>query len=152
MREIKLYGARAAGRVALVDDADYDLVVSHRWFAHEVKVAGRRDHGPYAYANAYRNGHRTRIYMHALIAGFPGADHENHDTLDNRRANLRQANGSQNQGNRRRRIVSTSRHKGVHWDKRRSKWRAEINVGAQYRYLWPLPGRGRRRASLRCRR
>jgi len=31
MREIPLYGDKAAGRVALVDDADCELVMQYRW-------------------------------------------------------------------------------------------------------------------------
>ena len=43
MKEIRLHGAKAAGRVALVDDEDYDLVMAYRWRVWE--DAGMEHHG-----------------------------------------------------------------------------------------------------------
>jgi hypothetical protein len=53
-------------------------------------------------------------------------DHQNHNGLDNRPSNLRIATLSQNGHNRRKSPASgTSRFKGVSFDKRASKWRAQ---------------------------
>lgn len=54
------------------------------------------------------------------------SDHENCNTLDNRRRNLRIATNSQNGANRERLSNNTSGYKGVSWDKRRRKWHAYI--------------------------
>ncbi len=35
MKTVTLHGKRAAGRVAVVDDADYELVMRYRWHALE---------------------------------------------------------------------------------------------------------------------
>ncbi len=54
-------------------------------------------------------------------------DHENHNTLDNCRKNLRTATNSQNQMNRRSQKNSVSRHKGVHFYKRYQRWQSQIS-------------------------
>ncbi len=51
-------------------------------------------------------------------------DHKNHDTLDNRRENLRKATKSQNMMNRRMKRDNTSGYIGVHWHL--GKWQARI--------------------------
>lgn len=52
-------------------------------------------------------------------------DHINHDTLDNRRSNLRLCNLSQNTQNMTK-SRGGSQYLGVCWDKERGKWKAEI--------------------------
>jgi hypothetical protein len=59
------------------------------------------------------------------------ADHENHNTLDNRRSNLRLADVFEQAYNRRLRGDNTSGFKGVCYRKDKkstNKWRARINV------------------------
>jgi hypothetical protein len=127
MRTIPLGGKKAAGRIALIDDGDYDLVTQHPWHVQEQRRSGRPT-GPYAAATV-RTGSPPRgstILMHCLILGQPGVDHRNGNGLDNRRANLRPATHAQNQRNQRPRIVSTSEFKGVSWDSHRLKWHARI--------------------------
>ena len=58
-------------------------------------------------------------------------DHKNHDTLDNRRENLRKCSKDQNAKNRRARKII----KGVHFHKRLGKWEARIRVGKKNHYL-----------------
>jgi hypothetical protein len=60
--------------------------------------------------------------------GFPSVDvdHENADTLDNRRLNLRKATRSQNNANQRKRLDCSSRYKGVFLHKQTGKWCAQI--------------------------
>ena len=55
-------------------------------------------------------------------------DHENHDTLDNRRINLRFATKSQQAANRRLRSDNRSGVKGVRWNKGTQSWRATITA------------------------
>jgi hypothetical protein len=70
-----------------------------------------------------------------LLPGAPQVDHINHDTLDNRRANLREATTSQNKMNERRRKDNTSGFKGVAWHKGRRKWCAHIGKDRVKYYL-----------------
>jgi|ERR1022692_1609203 hypothetical protein len=141
MRTIPLHGAKAAGRVALVDDEDYDLVMRYRWHAREVtRGPTRRTSGPYASVTINQgNGKFITIPMHALITGWPQTDHKDHDGLNNQRFNLRPASRSQNGANRRPLVTKTSsRFKGVCWDQqqRGSKpWRAYITVQQHRHWL-----------------
>lgn len=71
--------------------------------------------------------------MHRLIVGAPtgmDVDHINHDTLDNRKSNLRVCSHSENLRNRTGpNRNSKSGTRGVCWYKRDSKWHAQIKVG-----------------------
>jgi hypothetical protein len=114
---------------ALVDDADIELVAPYSWYRHS------NGHGGF-YARAYLPGSGRGAphgYMHQLLAG-RGADHENGDGLDNRRANLRVATGSQNMANQGSR-GGTSQYKGVGWHRGAGKWIARITVNYQGRHL-----------------
>lgn len=130
MKTVPLNGKKAAGRFALVDDEDYDLVMQHRWHVWE---QGR--HGPYVAATITRpDGCRTTTRMHNLIMGTLSIDHQNGDGLDNRRANLRPATQSQNNANQRRR-GGTSSYKGVYWDRANQRWKAQISIDGRMRHL-----------------
>ncbi len=136
MRTVPLGGKNAAGRVALVDVGDYDLVMTHNWYVILKKQPGRRDSGPYAVASVPCGPYRqAAILMHKLITGYPRTDHINHDGLDNRRANLRPVTGSQNSANARHQQGCTSRYKGVSWHRATLKWAAYIGVRGQQHHL-----------------
>ena len=62
-------------------------------------------------------------------------DHENTNSSDNRWKNLRLATASQNGANARLNKTNTSGHKGVTWDKARSRWRAQIKIQWKMIYL-----------------
>ena len=124
MAEVKLHGAKAAGRTALVDDADLELVSRYRWSYWEQLRPGCKVHGPYALASFRRGGRVVTIRMHNLVTGRKYVDHANGDGLDNRRQNLRPATHGQNQANTGKRPGTTSRFIGVCW--RHGKWVAKI--------------------------
>ena len=62
--------------------------------------------------------------MHELVMGCKNIDHINHDTLDNRRANLRVCTSSQNLMNTRKRRNTSSKYKGVSLEN--GKWSSYI--------------------------
>ena len=129
MKTVPLHGKIAAGRAALVDDADYELVMAYRWYAHR----GTRG-GLYAKAITRRpDGRRGWIRMHNLIMGRKGIDHRNGDGLDNQRSNLRPATGSQNNANTPPAEGHASRFKGV--CRRRQRWRAGIHIQGAFHSL-----------------
>lgn len=130
MRKIPL----TRGLVAIVDDEDYPRLAQHKWSSSHVRSR------TYALREV-RDG--QRLYMHREIAR-PGigrqVDHVNGDGLDNRRANLRLASGSQNRANTVRRSHNTSGFKGVSRQKGDRRWRAQITVGGHNLYLGDFAG------------
>lgn len=121
MKTIKL----TQGKVALVDDADYEAVSQFKWYA--VK---RR--GAFHAARKIRKPDGSRIvqYLHQfLLPNADRVDHRSGDGLNNLQENIRPATRRQNgQGFRRNKIGFTSKFRGVHWHKRRLKWTAQIKV------------------------
>jgi DNA-binding XRE family transcriptional regulator len=131
MKTIPLHGKKAAGRVAIVDDEDYDLVMRYRWNVQENTKPGQRS-GPYARTNLpdKRPGGRYRqraLFMHNLIADYPKPDHIDGNGLNNQRSNLRPATTAQNIVNARRKPSNaTSRYAGVSRVSSGRKWNARI--------------------------
>jgi hypothetical protein len=121
VREIPL----TQGKVALVDNEDYEELVQYKWYAH------KQDHRWYARRNTRTvTGKRTTVRMHREIMGeAPGqdVDHWDGDGLHNWRENLRYCNDAENSGNAHHKQANcTSRYKGVSWFKSHGKWRAKI--------------------------
>lgn len=128
MRQIEL----TKGHVAIVDDEDYErLMQGGSWCAAE-----QRD-GTYVYAvRAIKRGSTwTTQRMHSFLTGWPYVDHANGNALDNRRANLRPANQTQNNANQRRNKTNTSGFRGVTWHRGAAKWVAQIHVHKKNHYL-----------------
>jgi hypothetical protein len=116
MKEIPL----TQGAVAKVDDYDYEWLRRFRWHL-------QRSNKRISYARRYSNGKRIAM-QNELLSPLPGfvVDHINHNGLDNRRANLRLCMQADNTRNSRPRRNSSSKYKGVSFDKKRKKWRARI--------------------------
>lgn len=127
MKTVVLHGIHAQGRVALVDDADYGLVMRYRWHVNRVSSSRRKPYAVTDVPSAATKCGYTSLSMHKLITGYAMTDHRNRNTLDNQRSNLREVTNSQNQMNAVGRGGS-SQFKGVRWRKDRSKWVATINL------------------------
>lgn len=132
--EIPLHGKKAAGRVALVDLDDYEIVSKYRWFVQERQRPGRMPDGPYAIAHTYRNGKRVTVKMHRLLLDCPLVDHKDHDGLNNRRGNLRDGTRG-NVHNQRPSGRGSSVYKGVTWNEADKRWRARISPNRVTVYL-----------------
>lgn len=93
------------------------------------------------YVNRYNYTMITRLRtpLHRIITDCPeglNVDHINGNKLDNRRENLRICTQSQNTMNRgKANMTSTSRFKGVCWEKQKSRWRAVIYKGGKRKHL-----------------
>jgi hypothetical protein len=112
------------GQYAYVDAADYEWLSRYHWHL-ENGYAARREKNKY-------------IYMHREIMKPPRGkivDHANHNKLDNSRPNLRVCTRPENQLNLRKRRGSSSRFKGVAYDKRRGKWCAKIYFKGERTWL-----------------
>ena len=135
MRTVPLHGSKAAGRVAQVDDDDYELVTRYHWMVREHAHSQWVD-GPYVYGYLPGGpGRKPRILMHTLLTGWPRVDHQDRSGLNNQRSNLRPATASQNGANRRPMPNRTSPYKGVGWNGRAGIWRARIRFQGDLRHL-----------------
>ena len=130
MKEIFL----TQGCVALINDEDYERINKYKWCATWVR-----------YTRSYRaertdnsSGTKKTILMHRVIIDAPAGfyvDHINHDTLDNRKQNLRICTPQQNVFNSKKRIDNTSGYTGVNWHKISKKWRAQIRHSGKFIFL-----------------
>jgi len=128
MKKIKL----TQGEFALVDDEDFEELNKYKWFAHwDVRMKGF-----YAHRSIRNNGKKDVIIMHRIILGLKKGDglhgdHINHNTLDNRRKNLRICTPSENGMNKSISKLNTSGFKGVSWCSERKKWTARIGINCK---------------------
>lgn len=111
------------GRIATVDDEDFDRVNQFKW------CASKRHSGGYYAIRRVPGAGLERL--HNFILGVPGVDHRDGDGLDNRRGNLRAATTVENnRGFRNKRASTSSQYRGVTFDSQNQKWRAKIGVGS----------------------
>lgn len=121
------------GKVAIVDDADYEQLNQYKWCAQksrDIWYAVR-------YGPTHQDGKRPLILMHRDILRPPAhreTDHKDGNGLNNQRHNLRTATRAQNAHNRRKR-KGTSQFKGVCWHRLAAKWTARIRVEGKQLYL-----------------
>lgn len=115
MKEIQL----TQGKVALVDDEDYERLKDYSWC---LSSEG------YAYGSI----NKKREYMHRIIMNAPkgiDVDHINRIRTDNRKENLRLCSRSENRMNSTKRdILATSKYKGVYLNKKTLRWCALIKI------------------------
>ncbi len=141
MKEHTIIPLPNSNRVVLIDAADYDIISASRWHL-------TRDGTGYAMCNVAINGTRSRVAMHRFICCLPKVekigpktlyvDHINHDTLDNRRQNLRIINPLQNVLNRIKGKPKTHRYKGinkVYQGRLRCTWGAKIQFHGKEMWL-----------------
>lgn len=106
---------------SIVDAEDFDWLSSFTWRAQWDSTTRS------FYAMTGRTPNAKSMHRMILQCGDEEqGDHRNHDTLDNRRLNLRIATKSQNSQNRRVRIDNKTGCPGVHWHL--GKWQARITI------------------------
>jgi hypothetical protein len=129
------------GYVSLIDDCDADL----NQLAWTASVHPRQ---VYAVQQHRRNGKKGTTHLHRVVLermlnrpmdAKEYCDHINGDSLDNRRNNLRVALPHENSRNQQTRITSKSGYKGVIFDKRNKKFKAQIGIGGKPLYLGLFP-------------
>lgn len=116
------------GKVALVDDEDFDRLAPHKWYVRKDK------HGKYYALRSAWGLMRKTVYMHREIIGAPRGmivDHVNGNALDNQRSNLRLCTNSENMCNRGKQTDNTSGYKGVTWNSHRRRWQAQIKLNGK---------------------
>lgn len=129
MKEIPL----TQGKVALVDDADYEWAAQFKWQA----TVCRREPGDiwYATRGVWKNRRVVTLRLHREIAkraGLPASpryDHRDGNGLNNQRANIRPCTSSQNMANSNKQPNTQSRFKGVYLES--GRWRSVIGLGGK---------------------
>lgn len=119
------------GKVALVDDEDFDLVSQHTWHA--------RKHGKtfYAFHRDYSECTKGKdIKMHIFMTGKRGLDHADRNGLNNQRYNLREATSSEQNVNKE--YSHTNVYRGVSFNTATKKFMARVqkNKVSHYGGLW----------------
>jgi AP2 domain-containing protein/HNH endonuclease len=119
-------------QVAIIDDEDADLSDT-RWVAAFNKTCGIS--GAY-YVSNHRLGLIHRVIMGRILGrdltSDDMVDHRNGNSLDNRRGNLRLANQSLNNANRRKAKHSAQPYKGIRYRAHIQKWEARIWKDKKY--------------------
>lgn len=129
--QIRLTGGRGA---ATISAPDLHLVEGYTWHL-------RGDGYVHAYLDPSGVVPRRSVVMHRVILGEEcegrNVDHRNLDKLDNRRSNLRYASQSQNIANSVKwsTRATSSKYKGVSWQKNAGKWAAYVMVARKRRHL-----------------
>lgn len=132
-KRIKLGSNTHLGLSTKVDAADYEDLMQYSWYVH--KESGAKDRPRYV-AEARINGKYIKLHRYLLKAKKgQTVDHINRDPLDNRRANLRFVNRSQNRLNQDPFKNTISGHRGIYWLKRKKAWRALIKVNKKIHYI-----------------
>lgn len=113
MREIKL----SQGKVAIVDDEDYERISKRKWFFHAATG--------YAMGYVTQGRGRSPVYLHRIIlnaAKGDYVDHRSRDKLDNRHSNIRICTQTQN--------ILNSPNVGS------GKWTSKYRGVSALRYKW----------------
>lgn len=117
------------GRTILIDEEDLHFIQNHKY---------RYNEDGYLIRSQPRLGRRNRgtYRLHREIMGVYDSrivDHINGNRNDNRKCNLRVVDTYQSSWNTSAQKNSTSKYKGVSWDKDRKKWLARIyHLGKTY--------------------
>ena len=123
MREVLVCG----GHIALIDDADFDLVSKRNWWMRK------------GYPSTSNPGKSPRqLPMHRVIMNPPSGmlvDHINGNPLDNRRENLRLCTLSENNRNVSVQSRSKSGLKGVAWYSAGNKWKVQIQANGKRTHI-----------------
>lgn len=128
MKEIPL----TQGKVALVDDADFEAVNAFKWCAHKHKQLF------HALRKLPRvNGKQKDLYMHTFLLPEAGPiDHRDGDGLNNQRFNIRPATHKENQrAFRHKKQGLSSLFRGVSWHTAHHKWIARIRVDGKLKHV-----------------
>lgn len=123
--------ALSQGKFALVDAEDFEYLNQWKWYAQWMSST----RSFYARRNFNTGSGRTTLHMHRVILGITDTevqvDHINHNTLDNRKHNLRICAKHENTKNKKKSSNNTSGFKGVTWDSRRGQWKAKIGYNGK---------------------
>lgn len=120
------------GKFALIDDEDYALISKYKWCA-VCKI-----NTTYAKTHLFKsNNSAIHEYMHRMIMMLHRGDKQQVDHIDgnglnNQKLNLRVVTRSQNGMNKNKKRKTSSKYKGVYYNKLNKNWRSRIHVNREY--------------------
>ncbi|MDC4245583.1 HNH endonuclease [Clostridium perfringens] len=121
--ELILYKEDKEFKRVIIDIEDINKVKNFKWHLDN---------------RGYTKNEKNKILLHRLIMNAKDGeyvDHINHNTLDNRKENLRVVTNQQNGMNRKLGIDNTSGVTGVSFNKRNNKWISQIGYNGKLKYL-----------------
>lgn len=118
---------------------DYDYEVSNEGDVRNKKtgqILKRREHNGYSRLVLCKQGIRKDYLIHRLVLfafkenplQLPVAEHKDGNRQNNNIDNLRWATHSQNRQNTKKQENTSSKYKGVYWQKASNKWHARITI------------------------
>jgi len=121
----------------IIDDEDYEKVSRYTWNPQEFS----RTKTSFIYFVSYvrdNTNKKITFLLHRVIAGCvykdgKTVDHINHNTMDNRKQNLRICTAQENAQNKK--VYNKTGYKGVSWQELSKKWRASIRVNNKTLFL-----------------
>ena len=124
------------GKVALVDDEDYDYLNQWKWCLRGTGLG--KFYAIRGFEKSKKSNIKGSISMHRQLMkptnGFV-IDHLDGDTLNNQKINLRICTQSQNCSNQKKSISNTSGYKGVSYYKKNNRFNAKIAFNKKTIYL-----------------
>lgn len=118
----------------IIDIEDWDKIKKYKWYVRFDQSINNF----YVVTNIYHPKH-IQLSIHREIMNIKESklqvDHINHNTLDNRKNNLRICSCLENVRNKRIYKINSSGYKGVCWHKRIGKWYTQIEVNKKNIYI-----------------
>jgi hypothetical protein len=125
VKEIKL----TKNKISLIDDEDFEKVSKYKWHCLANNYAARKFY--YEKKDGKWITKYIRLHQFILNEFNKEIDHVNGNRLDNRKENLRLCTRSLNNANsikKTRKGGTTSKYKGVTWNKNASKWMVQAKL------------------------
>lgn len=136
--KIELHRRNADNLWTIIDLDDLERVINfpYTWFA----KYNHTNEEYYVVASEYHTElqRSKQVFLHQFLTNANGkdVDHENNDTLDNRKSNLRVVAESNNSKNRKGKNKNNkSGYRNVSWDKRYGKWIVQMQIDKKNKVL-----------------
>lgn len=132
MKKIPLYNHQKKIRdYFVIDNEDFNKIKNYKWRLYYDKNKNLK------YVLTTDKNKKT-LFLHRYIMNCPNnmiIDHKNHNGLDNQKNNLRICNYINNNRNKKKCKNSTSKYKGVYWNKYHKKWEVSIKNKNEKKFL-----------------
>lgn len=128
--ELTVVNKKGEKYTVLYDACDQWLIDKYGWWVSSTKYLTAKI--------TYSRGVYKAVAFHRMVLGIENSklhgDHINHNTLDNRRCNIRKSTPQQNMSNKKG-YGAHPQYVGVCWNRFRNKWQAQIGHCGKYYYL-----------------